>query len=70
MALKGACASEGPRNLSFISFMVKPPICILNSKVDGLALCKEKTRHILIFLSENLIFLKITVFWKAKPGNV
>jgi len=44
MALKGACASEGPRRLSFISFMVNPPVCIFNSKEDGFALYKEKTR--------------------------
>jgi len=45
MALKGACASEEPRRLSFISFMVNPPVCILNSKVDGLALYKKTRTH-------------------------
>jgi hypothetical protein len=38
--------------------------------VDGLALCKKKTRTHTNISVRNLIFLKITVFWKAKPGNV
>jgi hypothetical protein len=45
MALKGACASDRPGSLSFTSFMVNPPTCILNSKVDGLALCKKTRTH-------------------------